>query len=144
MADMYKFRIKGIRLISARFDLKTDKKYKPAKDIPISSTLDLRYDFIDDKKLLQLFIKFDICGEKLPFSLNIEIGGLFIFSNIIKVEQTLDKIARINCAAILFPYLRETVADIVRRAGLPPLNLPPVNFVALYTAKSGDKTKKIK
>jgi preprotein translocase subunit SecB len=139
MADVYKFKIKGIRLISVRFDLKTDKKYKPAKDIPISSTLDLRYNFIDDKKLLQLFIKFDICGEKLPFSLNIEIGGSFIFSNIIKVEQTLDKIARINCAAILFPYLRETVADIVRRAGLPPLNLPPVNFVALYTVKSKEK-----
>lgn len=139
MADVYKFKIKGIRLISVRFDLKTDKKYNPAKDIPISSTLDLRYNFIDDKKLLQLFIKFDICGEKLPFSLNIEIGGSFIFSNIIKVEQTLDKIARINCAAILFPYLRETVADIVRRAGLPPLNLPPVNFVALYTVKSKAK-----
>ena len=139
MADIYKFKIKGIRLISVRFDLKTDKKYKPAKDIPISSTLDLRHDFIDDKKLLQLFIKFDICGEKLPFSLNIEIGGSFIFSNIIKVEQTLDKIARVNCAAILFPYLRETVADIVRRAGLPPLNLPPVNFVALYTVKPKEK-----
>jgi preprotein translocase subunit SecB len=142
MADIYKFRIKEIKLISVRFDLKTDKKYKPAKDIPISTTLDLKHRFVDDKKLLELFMKFDICGEKLPFSLNIEMGALFIFSNIIKIEQTLDKIARINCAAILFPYLRETVSDIVRRAGLPPLNLPPVNFVALYTAKPVEKIKK--
>lgn len=144
MADMYKFRIKGIRLISARFDLKTDKKYKPAKDIPVSTTLELKYDFIDDKKLLQLFMKFDAYGETSPLSLTIEMVGDFIFSGIIKIEQTLDKIARINCAAILFPYLRETVGDIVRRSGLPPFSLPPVNFVALYKTKPSEKTKKLK
>lgn len=143
MANILKFSVKDIRLISARFDLKTDKEYKD-KDISVSSTIGLRHNIMENKKLLRLFIKVDICGETLPFSLNVEIGGLFVFSNILKNDQSLDKIARINCAAILFPYLRETVADIVRRAGLPPLNLPPVNFVALYIAKSGEKIKKIK
>lgn len=143
MVNILKFGVKEIRLISARFDLKTNKEYKD-KDISVSSTLGLRHNFIKNKKLLQLFIKVDVCGETLPFSLNVEMGGLFVFSSIPKNDQSLDKIARINCAAILFPYLRETVADIVRRAGLPPLNLPPVNFVALYIAKSGEKIKKIK
>jgi preprotein translocase subunit SecB len=138
VANILKFSVKDIRLISARFDLKTDKEYKD-KDISVSSALGLRHDFIQNKKLLHLFIKLDVCGETLPFSLNVEMVGLFVFSSIPKNDQSLDKIARINCAAILFPYLRETVADIVRRAGLPPLNLPPVNFVALYTVKSKEK-----
>jgi preprotein translocase subunit SecB len=143
VVDIPKFGVKEIRLISARFDLKTDKEYKD-KDISVSSTLGLRHNFMQNKKLLRLFMKVDVCGETLPFSLNVEIGGLFVFSSILKSDQSLDKIARINCAAILFPYLRETVADIVRRAGLPPLNLPPVNFVALYNAKPDEKVKKLK
>jgi len=138
VVNILKFGVKEIRLVSARFDLKTDKEYKD-KDISVSSTLGLRHNFIQKKKLLHLFIKLDVCGETLPFSLNVEMRGVFFFSSIPKNDQSLDKIARINCAAILFPYLRETVADIVRRAGLPPLNLPPVNFVALYTGKSKEK-----
>jgi preprotein translocase subunit SecB len=32
----------------------------------------------------------------------------------------------------VFPYLRETVSDVVIRAGFPPLLLNPVNFEALF------------
>jgi preprotein translocase subunit SecB len=136
MADVYKFKIEKIKLFSVRFDLKNDKDFKLNKRISISSALEIKYDFIDDKKTLRSFIKFDASGEKLPFTLNVEIGGSFIFDDIVENKKILDKIARINCAAILFPYLRETVADVLRRSGLPPLNLPPVNFVELYNSDS--------
>jgi preprotein translocase subunit SecB len=33
---------------------------------------------------------------------------------------------------VLFPYARETVSDIINRAGFPPVLLAPVNFEALY------------
>jgi preprotein translocase subunit SecB len=36
------------------------------------------------------------------------------------------------CPGIVFPFVRETVADLVQRAGFPPLLLQPVNFDALY------------
>ena len=38
----------------------------------------------------------------------------------------------IGCPNIVFPYLRETVSDVVIRAGFPPLLLNPVNFEALF------------
>ena len=38
----------------------------------------------------------------------------------------------INCPNVLFPYLRETLADAVGRAGFPPVHLAPINFEALY------------
>lgn len=141
---MYNFSFKELQLLSVHFDVKADKEYKATKNIPISTTLSLRHDLIKDKKHLRVFMKLDICGEELPFSLNIEIGGLFLFSETLEIGDSLDKIVGINCAAIVFPYLRETAADIIRRANLPPLNIPPVNFVALYTAKLKEKTKKIK
>lgn len=36
------------------------------------------------------------------------------------------------CPNIIFPFVRETVADLVQRAGFPPLLLQPVNFDAVY------------
>jgi preprotein translocase subunit SecB len=38
----------------------------------------------------------------------------------------------IGCPNIVFPYLRETISDVVIRAGFPPLLLNPVNFEALF------------
>src|SRR5699024_2506288 len=36
------------------------------------------------------------------------------------------------CPNMLFPFVRETVADMVQRAGFPQFLLQPVNFDALY------------
>ncbi|HYN54270.1 MAG TPA: protein-export chaperone SecB, partial [Methylotenera sp.] len=38
----------------------------------------------------------------------------------------------ITCPNILFPYARETVSDLVVRAGFPPVLLNPINFEALF------------
>jgi preprotein translocase subunit SecB len=36
------------------------------------------------------------------------------------------------CPGLLFPFARESVADLVQRAGFPQLLLQPINFEALY------------
>lgn len=36
------------------------------------------------------------------------------------------------CPGLLFPFARETIADLVQRAGFPQLLLQPINFEALY------------
>jgi preprotein translocase subunit SecB len=38
----------------------------------------------------------------------------------------------VHCPTVLFPYLRETIADSVSRAGFPPVHLDPINFELLY------------
>ena len=43
-------------------------------------------------------------------------------------EILLQQFADINGPAIVFPYLREALYDLGRRAGLPPIHLPIVNF----------------
>lgn len=74
-----------------------------------------------------------------PFYFNVAVLGSFQFS-----EDTQEKIIQqyqdVNCPAIIFPYLREAIADITRRAGFPPLHLPPVNFIEL--AKKRDMSEK--
>jgi preprotein translocase subunit SecB len=49
--------------------------------------------------------------------------------------EELDPILGVACPNILFPYLRETVSDVVNRAGFPPVLLSPINFDALYAQR---------
>ena len=36
------------------------------------------------------------------------------------------------CMKIIYPYLRETISDMISRGGFPPVILAPLNFEALY------------
>ncbi|WP_440225256.1 protein-export chaperone SecB [Dokdonella sp. MW10] len=36
------------------------------------------------------------------------------------------------CPNVLFPYVRQTVSDLVQAGGFPPLLLQPINFDAIY------------
>ena len=38
----------------------------------------------------------------------------------------------VACPQIIYPYLRGNVADIVTRAGFPPVHLAEINFQAMY------------
>ncbi len=52
-------------------------------------------------------------------------------------EEEIQKYAQINCAAMLFPYLREFVSETTRRAGLEPIMINSVNFIELYEQNRG-------
>ena len=47
-------------------------------------------------------------------------------------EADLAPILGIGCPSVLFPYARETVSDIIGRAGFPAVLLGHVNFEALF------------
>lgn len=47
----------------------------------------------------------------------------------------LDEFGRINGASIIFPFVREHIANLAMKAGLGPVMLPPVNFQKLNKIK---------
>ncbi len=69
-------------------------------------------------------------GDKTMFLVEVAQAGIFQIRNV--PESDLEPILASACPNILFPYARETVSDIVSRAGFPPVYLAPVNFEALY------------
>lgn len=69
-------------------------------------------------------------GEKTMFL--VEAGQAGIFQIRYVPETELDPIMSVACPNILFPYARETISDLVTRAGFPPVLLSPVNFEAIY------------
>lgn len=68
--------------------------------------------------------------DKVMFLVEVHQAGIFQIRNISEAEMK--PVLGITCPNILFPYLRETVSDIVTRAGFPAILLNPVNFEAIY------------
>jgi preprotein translocase subunit SecB len=69
-------------------------------------------------------------GDKTLFLVEASQAGIFTIRGV-PAEQ-LQPVLAINCPTILFPYVREVLADAVTRAGFPPVHLAPINFEGLY------------
>lgn len=68
--------------------------------------------------------------DKVAFLVEGKQAGIFEARNI-PAEQ-LDPLLGIGCPNIVYPYLRANIADVVTRAGFPPVHLAEINFEAFY------------
>ena len=68
-------------------------------------------------------------GEAM-FLLELEYGGIFHIENL--PEDQLHPYLMIECPRMIFPFLRRIVSDVTRDGGFPPMNLEPIDFMALY------------
>jgi len=69
-------------------------------------------------------------GDKTLFLVEASQAGVFPIRGI--PPEQMQPVLAINCPTVLFPYVREALADAVTRAGFPPVHLAPINFEALY------------
>ena len=69
-------------------------------------------------------------GDKVAYLVEVNQAGIFMIRNL--PADVIDRMLAIVCANILFPFVRETISDVVTRGGFPQLLLAPVNFDALY------------
>ena len=69
-------------------------------------------------------------GERTVFLVEAKQAGIFEARNI--PEEQMGGILGIACPQIVYPYLRANVADIINRAGFPPVHLAEINFQAMY------------
>lgn len=78
-------------------------------------------------------------GEKSLFLVEVAQAGLFQIRNV--PEQEIEPIIAVACPNILFPFVREVVADAINRAGFPPVLLAPVNFENVYRQRLEQQTQ---
>lgn len=72
-------------------------------------------------------------GDKTVFLVEAKQAGIFELRNI--PEDQMQPIVAVACPQIIYPYLRASVADIITRAGFPPVHLTEVNFQAMYESQ---------
>ena len=68
--------------------------------------------------------------DKTVFLVEAKQAGIFEIRNI--PEDQMGAVVGIACPQIIYPYLRGNVADVVTRAGFPPVHLAEINFQAMY------------
>jgi preprotein translocase subunit SecB len=68
--------------------------------------------------------------DKTVFLVEAKQAGIFEVRNL--PEDQMGPIIGIACPQIIYPYLRGNVADIIQRAGFPPVHLAEINFQAMY------------
>lgn len=127
---MHKFNLllKNIRIIKISFDVKRKPPKKPTKTI--NPVLSINHEFNEEHNELHLLLSVKISSKNLPFSLQVSAEGIFEVEGKIN-DAIIEQLAFINCPAIIFPYVREAIADVTRRGGFPPVHIPPINFVEL-------------
>lgn len=69
-------------------------------------------------------------GDDTIYIVEAEQAGLFNISGF--SDEQLPQILNTTCPGILFPYLRETLDNVVTKGTFPALLLPPINFDALF------------
>lgn len=69
-------------------------------------------------------------GEKTCFLAEVAQAGIFTARGI--ATEDLEPLLAVGCPTILYPYAREAIADLVTRAGFPPVILQPVSFEQMY------------
>jgi len=68
--------------------------------------------------------------DKTVFLVEAKQAGIFEIRNL--PEEQMGPIMGVACPQIVYPYLRGNVADLITRAGFPPVHLAEINFQAMY------------
>ncbi len=74
--------------------------------------------------------------DKTVFLVEAKQAGIFEIRNL--PQDQMNAIMGIACPQIVYPYLRGNVADIVTRAGFPPVHLAEINFQAMYEQQQAE------
>ena len=72
-------------------------------------------------------------GDKTAYLVEVQQAGIFTVSGFDEAQQ--GGMLGAFCPNVLYPFVREAVADLIGKGGFPPVYLAPVNFDALYAQK---------
>ena len=70
-------------------------------------------------------------GEDIAFLAEAHQAGIFVVRGFATNEERQAILAG-YCPGLIFPFARETIAEMVQRGGFPQMLLQPINFEALY------------
>jgi preprotein translocase subunit SecB len=68
--------------------------------------------------------------DRTVFLVECKQAGIFEIRNV--PEEQMGSVIGIACPQIVYPYLRGNVADLIQRAGFPPVHLTEINFQSMY------------
>lgn len=78
-----------------------------------------------------------VADKTTVFLCDVVYAGVIEMQNI--PDEQLEPTLFIQGAQVLYPFARRVIADITRDGGFPPLQLDPMDFVALYQQRTPEQ-----
>ncbi|HMN20269.1 MAG TPA: protein-export chaperone SecB [Ottowia sp.] len=78
-------------------------------------------------------------GERTVFLAECRQAGIFEIRNV--ADEQMGQVIGVACPQIVYPYLRSNVADLIQRAGFPPVHLAEINFQAMYEQQQANQAE---
>ena len=75
--------------------------------------------------------------DRTVFLVEVKQAGIFEIRNL--PADQMQAVMGIACPQIVYPYLRSNVADVITRAGFPPVHLAEINFQAMYEQQQAEQ-----
>ena len=93
----------------------------------LNMRLESNVSFSPDEDRLVYEMSCEVKDEKEFFYVRCTMIGFF---SVIEGEENmgLREYSNLNAPAAIFPYIRETIASVTTRAGIPPVIIPPTNL----------------
>ena len=105
------------------------RQWQPQLDVQVQSALQpLSADQHQVMLSMTVTAKLD---QEVAFLAEVHQAGIFLVKGIADDGER-KRLLSTECLAILFPFARESVAELVQRGGFPQLLLQPIDFAALY------------
>lgn len=95
-----------------------------------------------EENIFEVAIKVTVTSkiaDKTVFLVEVTQAGIFQISNV--PAENIELIVGITCPNILFPYARESISDLIVRAGFQPVLLNPINFEALFAQQKQQQSE---
>lgn len=132
--EITKFSFRDFRVTSVQYSINESFQLSEGQSIEISTELALQPNYDQKAKVLSLVMAIRQTNKNAPFHFDVQGAASFQFESDPE-QRFLDLLSNVNCPAIMFPYIREYIAELTRRGGFAPFHLPPINFVKLAEDK---------
>ncbi|MEA3465776.1 MAG: protein-export chaperone SecB [Thermodesulfobacteriota bacterium] len=133
MTSLSDFSFIDFRIVKLNFA--TNNQFNNQGQTKVRTEFKIRHESNNDRLKVFLTIKFN--EKTAPFSVNLEGIGMFELNRNITGYE-LESLCNNHCSMVMFPYMREVVADISRRAGFPPLHIPQIDFAQVFNQQTGE------
>lgn len=105
------------------------RAWQPQLDVQVTSSLQ-PLNAEQHQVLLSVTVTAKL-DQDVAFLAEVQQAGIFLVKGITDDTER-KRVLGTDCLTILFPFARETVAELVQRGGFPQLLLQPIDFAALY------------
>jgi protein-export chaperone SecB len=106
-----------------------DREWQPKVDVQVQTNVN---PLNDSRFQVTLSITLTThVGDDVAYLVEAHQVGLFQVSGFTD-QNELGLVLGAYCPSQVFPFARETLADLIQRGGFPPVLLQPINFDALY------------